>query len=132
MMRRIQHWPARAGASVIGGALAVSVATLTPAASAAPQAPHAVAVTQSGPVSTTPASGTPALVPTTSANVVVRQLVQCGGIMYAVGKFSQVTWNGQTYTRNNAFSFSASAPYTMSTWDPNVNGEVNSIALSPD
>ena len=131
-MRRIQSWPVRAGASVIGGALAMSVATLTPPASAAPQAPRAVAVTQSGPVSTTPAIGTPSLVPTSTANVVVRQLVQCNGTMFAVGKFTQVTWNGQTFTRNNAFSFSATAPYTMSTWDPNVNGEVNSIALSAD
>ena len=35
-----------------------------------------------------------------------------------------------TYTRNNAFSFSATAPFTVTAWNPNVNGIVNSIAFN--
>jgi hypothetical protein len=50
--------------------------------------------------------------------------------MYAVGRFSQVKWHGRTFTRNNAFSFLATAPFTMSGWNPDVSGEVNSIAFS--
>jgi hypothetical protein len=50
--------------------------------------------------------------------------------MYAVGRFSQVKWHGHTFTRNNAFSFQATAPFTMTSWNPDVNGEVNSIAFS--
>jgi hypothetical protein len=50
--------------------------------------------------------------------------------MYAVGRFSQVKWHGRTFTRNNAFSFQATAPFTMSAWNPDADGEVNSIAFS--
>ena len=56
--------------------------------------------------------------------------MQCGSRMYAVGRFSRVKWHGRTFTRNNAFSFLATAPFTMSGWNPDVNGEVNSIAFS--
>ena len=59
-----------------------------------------------GPVSATPASGTPQLAATGTLQQ-VRQLVQCGGTMYAVGTFTTITRNGTTYTRNNVFSFSA-------------------------
>ena len=56
--------------------------------------------------------------------------------MYAVGSFTQISGsNGtstQTFTRNNIFSFSATAPFAVTSWDPNVNGAVNSIALSSD
>ena len=129
-MHSFQKWPLRAGACMIGGALAVSAAALTPAASAAPRAPRAVAAAPSGPVSPHPASGTPSLIPTGGSNEMVRQLVECGGNMFVAGKFSKVSWSGKTYARNNAFSFKATAPYTMSGWNPNVNGEVNSIALN--
>jgi hypothetical protein len=77
-------------------------------------------------VSTSPASWTPQIL---TANAYVRQLVQCGSTMYAVGTFSSVKQNSSTYTRNNAFSFSATNG-TLTGWNPNVNGEVNSIALS--
>jgi hypothetical protein len=77
-----------------------------------------------------PARGTPAFPPVTQDVEQVRQLVQCGSRMYAVGRFSQVKWHGRTFTRNNAFSFLATAPFTMSSWNPDVNGEVNSIAFS--
>ena len=87
-----------------------------------------------GPVSATPASGTPQLAPLTNTGTFqqVRQLVQCGSTMYAVGTFNTITWNGTTYTRNNVFSFSATTPYTVTSWDPNANGTVNSITFSPD
>jgi hypothetical protein len=91
----------------------------------------APASAQTGPVSAKPAKGTPQLAPTGTTEQ-VRQLVQCGGTMYAVGSFTSISWNGTTFTRNNAFSFSATAPFTVSSWNPNVNGKVNSIALSPD
>jgi hypothetical protein len=50
--------------------------------------------------------------------------------MYAVGTFSTITHGGTTYTRNNAFSFAATAPFAMTSWNPNVNGIVNSIAFN--
>jgi hypothetical protein len=82
-----------------------------------------------GPVSSTPASYTPQL-----ANIgttqIVRQMVQCGNTIYAVGQFSTIQRIGTTYTRNNIFSFNATSPYQMTTWDPNVNGEVNSIGFN--
>jgi hypothetical protein len=84
-----------------------------------------------GPVSATPASGTPELAATGSTEQ-VRQIAQCGGTMYAVGSFTSIAWNGTTYTRNHAFSFSATKPYTVTSWDPDVNGTVNGITFSPD
>jgi len=70
-----------------------------------------------GPVSATPASGTPQLAATGTFQQ-VRQLVQCGSTMYAVGTFNTITWNGTTYTRNNVFSFSATKPYTVTVLGP--------------
>ena len=84
-----------------------------------------------GPVSSTPAAGTPQLA-TTGSTEQVRQLAQCGGTMYAVGTFTEIQRFSTTYARNNAFAFSAASPYAMSSWNPNVNGIVNSIAFSPD
>ena len=84
-----------------------------------------------GPVSSTPAVGTPQLA-TTGATEQVRQLAQCGGTMYAVGTFTEIQRYSTTYARNNAFSFSASSPFKVTSWNPNVNGIVNSIAFSPD
>ncbi len=78
-------------------------------------------------VSTKPATWTPDVI---SSNATVRQLVQCGSTMYAVGSFSRISQGGATYTRNNAFSFSATNG-AVTSWNPNVNGEVNSIAFSP-
>jgi hypothetical protein len=84
-----------------------------------------------GPVSSTPASGTPQLA-TTATTQQVRQLAQCGGTMYAVGSFTSIKRFSTTYPRNNAFSFSATSPYAVTSWNPNVNGKVNSITFSPD
>jgi hypothetical protein len=52
----------------------------------------------------------------------VRQLVECGGKMYAVGTFTTIRRGSTTFTRNNVFSFSATAPYTVTSWAPNVVG----------
>ena len=68
----------------------------------------------------------------TSANSEVDQIVQCGSTMYAVGSFTQVGLpDGSTYTRTNAFSFSATTG-AVTSWNPNVNGNVSGIALSPN
>jgi hypothetical protein len=60
----------------------------------------------------------------------IRQIVQCGPTMYAVGKFSAVKNGGASalITRNNAFAFSATSPYKVTAWDPNVNGQVDTVA----
>jgi hypothetical protein len=50
--------------------------------------------------------------------------------MYAVGTFTAISQSGATYTRDNVFSFSATAPYTITSWTPDVNGTVDSIALT--
>ena len=95
----LHRWTRRGGAGLVVGTVAASILGL-----AAP------ALAASGPVSTHPALGTPQLAPTGS-NEQVRQLVQCGGTMYAVGKFTSIKQGSTTYSRNNAFSFSATAPY---------------------
>jgi hypothetical protein len=81
-------------------------------------------------VGTTPASGTPHFAAVTKVAEQVRQLVQCGATMYAVGTFSSILQGRNTYTRHNAFSFSATAPFTVTSWAPDVNGKVNSIAFN--
>jgi hypothetical protein len=109
----------RTGSVVGAAALAASLIYAGPASAA------------TGPVSATPASGTPQLADTGTTQQ-VRQLAQCGGTMYAVGTFNTITWNGTTYTRNNVFSFSATKPYTVTSWNPNADGIVNSVTFSPD
>jgi hypothetical protein len=83
-------------------------------------------------VSPDPAKGTPALVATGKKIQLVRQIAQCGGTMYAVGRFAEISQNGTTYQRSGAFSFGAKAPYKVTSWNPQVNGEVDSIALTGD
>ena len=58
--------------------------------------------------------------------------MQCGGAMYAVGSFTSIKWKSTTYTRNNAFSFSATSPFTVTSWNPDVNGTSIPFAFSPD
>jgi hypothetical protein len=121
MMPKLGRRLAWNGAGTVVAVLAVGAAGLSPAA----------AVT--GPVSAVPAAGTPQLATGTTTEQ-IRQLADCGGTMYAVGTFTSVSgWNGssvQTFTRNNIFSFSDTAPFTVTSWDPNVNGEVNTIAFN--
>ena len=106
-------------AGLIAGTVAVSVLGVT-----------APALAAAGPPSTHPASGTPAFPNSSNPAEQVRKLVQCGGTMYAVGSFSTVNQGGRSFTRHNAFSFSATAPYKMTSWAPDVNGKVNSIAFN--
>ena len=106
-------------AGVMAGAAALCVAGLATPAGASP----------AGPVSGKPAAGTPEL-NTTGSTEQVRQLVQCGATMYAVGTFTSIQRSGTVYARNNIFSFSALAPFTVTSWNPNVNGIVNSIAFN--
>ena len=68
----------------------------------------------SGVVSSVPASNTPHLKADESTTQQVRQLVQCGNTMYAVGTFDTIVKGSTIYSRNNIFSFSASAPYMAS------------------
>jgi len=114
------------------GALIAGIAAVTcclPATASAVPASPALA----GAVSPTPATGTPTLVDTGTTEQ-IRQLADCGGTMYAVGTFTEISgWNGssaQTFTRNNVFSFSEAAPYTVTSWDPNVNGTVDTVAFN--
>jgi hypothetical protein len=60
----------------------------------------------------------------------IRQLVQCGGTMYAVGSFSEILKGTTAYARSNVFSFQATSPFTVTSWAPAVNGVVNSIAFN--
>jgi hypothetical protein len=90
-----------------------------------------VAAAQSGPVSPHPATGTPALAPTGTTEQ-VRQIVACNGVMYAVGSFTRISQGSQTFTRDNIFSFSQTAPYKITSWTPSTNGVVNSIQLTSD
>ena len=105
--------------------LIVAAVTATLAVSLAAPAYAAIG----GPVSTKPAAWTPHLPATTSSVMQIRQLAQCGGTMYAVGTFTTVLRYSSTFARNNAFSFSATTG-AVTSWNPNVNGTVNSIALS--
>ena len=113
-----RKWWLTRRAGVIAGAVVVCMAGAT----------SALAAGTAGPVSSTPGA-TPQL-NATGTTEQVRQLVQCGTIMYAVGTFTSIKQSNTVYARNNAFSFSAAAPYAMTTWNPNVNGEVNSIAFN--
>lgn len=111
----------RGGVGAAAGALVLSVSGFAVPA-------FAVQVSQTGGVSPVAASGTPEL----NINVLnqnVRELKQCGNTMYAVGQFSSIKQGGQTFTRNNILSFNATAPYTLSSFAPNVNGTVNTIAF---
>ena len=85
---------------------------------------------QTGPVLAQPATQTPHFPASTSTTEQIRQLVQCGGTMYAVGSFTSIKRESLSYTRDNVFSFSATAPYAVTSFNPNVNGVVNSIAFN--
>lgn len=116
--------PWAAGFAAVVFVAAASVAYATPGAGPAP------AGTSVTPVA---ATYTPSIAGTT-VGMTVRQLVPCGTAMFAVGVFSsilQVQPAVATLARNNVFSFDSTTGQ-VSSFDPNVNGKVNSIALSPD
>jgi hypothetical protein len=106
----------------------VTIAALAAAAVAVAASPATAAPT--GPPQLRPASGTPHFPNSTQSVEQVRQLVECGSTMYAVGTFTTIISGSTTLTRNNAFSFSATKPYTVTSWAPNVNGTVNSIGFN--
>ena len=96
--------------------------------------PATPALAATSPVSPTPVAGTPTLVSTGTITETIRQLADCGGTMYAVGSFTEISGNNggstQTFSRTNIFSFSDTAPFTVTSFAPNVNGEINSIAFN--
>jgi hypothetical protein len=112
----------QSGISVIAGAATTGAL----AVAALPGTPVSAATSR---VSNSPAKGTPELA-NTGTTQTVRQIVKCGGTMYSVGHFSKIKRYSTIYTRHNIFSFSASSPYRMTSWNPNVNGQVNSITFS--
>ena len=122
-MRHLGSGRLLSAVGVIAAALAAGAGGVTSPVLAGP------VTTPQGPVSTQPAAGTPQLVKTGTVEK-IRQLVQCGTMMYAVGSFTQISQGGKTFSRDNVFSFLATAPYTVSGWNVNVNGEVNSIAFT--
>jgi hypothetical protein len=93
-----------------------------------------------GVVSAMPVTNTPHLATTTPTTEQVRQLVLCGGIMYAVGTFSTIRKGSTSFARTDIFSFNATAPYTVTSWAPKVVGStstgetgtnaINSIAFA--
>src|SRR5262249_48700666 len=83
-----------------------------------------------GPVSATPVTNTPHFPAVTSSTEQIRQIAQCGNTMYAVGTFTDIRREGNAYTRSNVFSFSATNPYTVTSWAPSVNGTVNTVAFN--
>ena len=130
-MRVMGCWGSWVRAGALACALVAGVTAVTPAGSAAVAARSVSRSAVTGHVSPIPAIGTPQLAPTGSTEQ-VRQIAECGGTMYAVGTFSVIEWGGKPYARHNVFSFSATPPYRITSWDPDANGEVNSIALAPD
>ena len=52
--------------------------------------------------------------------------------MYAVGTFTRSSGRAARYTRNNIFSFSATAPYTVTTWAPDVVGTYGTTSNASD
>src|SRR5262252_6244781 len=107
-----------------------TVPAASPAARDASSAARFASLAASGGVSAEAAVGTPQLNKTGTNQEVIRELVQCGTTMYAVGRFTQINQLGVVYNRNNVFSFGATAPYTITNWAPNVNGQVNAIAFN--
>ena len=135
-MRFLGSWrrPARVG--VAGVALAAAAGGFTSPAVGFTSLPvgltsHVAAGRHaaSEPVSARPVSGTPQLVQTGKEEN-VRQLVQCGGMIYAVGTFTSIRQRDRIYTRNNVFSFRGTAPYAVSGLKIDVNGKVNTIAFA--
>ncbi len=116
------------------GLLALSATAAQAASPQGAQAAHGVGgvAPPSGVVSYAPATDTPHL-KTTADNPAqqIRQLVQCGKTMYAVGSFTTIVRQNSTYTRSDIVSFSATAPYTVTSLAPHVVGsDINSIAFN--
>ncbi|MGO9080607.1 MAG: hypothetical protein ACLQDY_16440 [Streptosporangiaceae bacterium] len=116
----------------------ISAATLAVLGSTAAQAATALPADTglqppAGVVSPTPPSSLPHLKATDDNPIEqVKQIVQCGSTMYAVGTFTSIVRGSTTYTRNNVFSFSATSPYTVTSWAPDVVGTYGTTADPSD
>jgi hypothetical protein len=120
-----------AAAATLTAASALASAGFAPATQAATSAASdAGAAAPTGPVASTPVTSIPHFPAQTPATEVIRQIVQCGSTMYAVGTFTVVKRQSTSYARNNVFSFSANPPYSVTSWAPDINGTVNSIAFN--
>jgi hypothetical protein len=108
---------------VAAAAMTVAGASTGQASVAAPGAHHARLLAAH------PLTGTPHFPAQTRVTEQIRQLVQCGHTMYAVGGFSVIQQKGRSYIRHNAFSFRASPPFTLTRWNPDVAGKVDSITF---
>jgi len=119
---------------VTGGA--VAAAAILGAGLSYPAVPAGAANTVTGRlaaasgVKPSAAPGTPQLNKTGTNEEVIRELVPCGDTMYAVGRFTSIKHGATIYSRNNIFSFKKTAPFTVTAWAPNVNGQVNAIAFN--
>jgi hypothetical protein len=122
MARSYLQYLRRTGVTVVAAAALAYPAQAGLAGVQHSAVPHAVRAA--------PASGTPSFPAVTKDPEQIRKLVQCRATMYAVGKFYYVDQNGRRYIRHNAFSFRARAPFTITSWSPDINGEVNSIAFN--
>jgi hypothetical protein len=119
-------------------ALGTAAGLLGMSATAVQAAPAGGVRAPAGTVSSRPAGNTPHFKAASDHPVEqIRQLVQCGGTMYAVGSFSQIVQGSTTYNRTDAFSFKVASPYTVTSWDPHIAGTapsnsspVNTIAFN--
>ncbi len=115
---------------IIASAAVLFVAAAPAAIAQHTASPPAAKPGATGPVSIHPVTGTPHLATTDTPPQQIRQLVQCKGTMYAVGTFSAIDQGKRTFVRHNAMSFSATPPYKLTSWAPNIHGTVNSIAFN--
>jgi len=113
-------------------ALGAAVGLLSLGATAAQATGTGGVAPPAGVVSATPVSNTPHLKATNdNPTQQIRQLVQCGNTMYAVGNFNLIVKGSTSYTRTNVVSFQATSPYTVTSWAPAITGSVvNSIAFN--
>ena len=95
---------------------------------AAALATSSVGAAPTGPVSGTPAANTPQLA-NTGTTEQVRQMVQCGDTMYAVGSFTTIK-RFTTVHPEQRLQLQRAPPFKVTSWNPNVNGIVNSIAFN--
>src|SRR5215469_1007724 len=93
-------WRSRSARAVAGAAAAAAVLSLLVPAASTRAAVGGHRAQLSGLVQARPATGTPHFPARTSTVEQVRQLVRCGGTMYAVGRFSLVEEGGRTFRRN--------------------------------
>src|SRR5215472_10648444 len=121
-MSFVGRWKVTSGAVAAAAILGAGVSYPAVPAGAAPTATGRLAAAGGG-VSPSAAPGTPQLNKIGAGKKnqeVIRELVPCGNTMYAVRRFTSIQ-HGTIYTRNNIFSFKKTAPFTVTSWNPNVN-----------